>query len=85
MASSSALRPTWVTWVLLVLGVACLAVAVVYWTQPASGLPAFFPGANAASSAKHTKHGIAAAGLGIVLFIAAWMTTGGTKDAAPTP
>jgi len=82
MASSSTLRPTVWTWVLVVLGVACLGVAVVYWTQPANALPGFFPGSNAASAAKHTKHGIAALGLGIVLFIGAWMTTGSKKDAS---
>lgn len=83
MASSTSVRPTTLTWVLAVLGVLCLVVAAVYWTQPADALPSFFPGANAAIAAKHTKHGIAVLGLGIVLFIGAWMTTGQNKDAAP--
>jgi len=79
------MRPTALTWVLILLGVICVVVAVVYWTQPASALPSFFPGADAASAAKHTKHGIAALGLGAVLFLGAWMTTGSTKDSSPTP
>jgi len=84
VASSSSVRPTALTWVLLVLGVVCVVVALVYWTQPANSLPTFFPGANAANAAKHTKHGIAALGVGIVLFIGAWMTTGSKKDSTPT-
>ena len=82
MASSSTMRATALTWVLVALGVVCLGVAVVYWTQPANALPGLFPGANAASAAKHTKHGIAAVGLGIMLFLGAWMTTGSKKDAS---
>lgn len=82
MASSTSVRPTPLTWVLLVLGVICVAVAIVYWTQPANALPSFFPGANAANAAKHTKHGIAAFGVGVVLFIGAWMTTGSRKGTA---
>ena len=82
VASSSSVRPTALTWVLLVLGVICAGVAVVYWTQPANALPSFFPGADTALTAKHTKHGIAALGLGVVLFIGAWMTTGSKKDSS---
>ena len=84
VASSSSVRPTALTWVLLVLGVVCVGVAVGYWTQPANALPPFFPGADAANAAKHTKHGIAALGVGIVLFIGAWMTTGSKKDSTTT-
>jgi len=76
-------RPTALTWVLLLLGVVCVGVAVVYWTQPANALPSFFPGADAANPAKHTKHGIAALGLGVLLCIGAWMTTGSKKDSLP--
>jgi hypothetical protein len=76
-------RPTALTWLLLVLGVLCVGVAVVYWTQPANALPSFFPGANSSSAAKHTKHGLAALGLGAVLFVGAWMTTGSKKDSTP--
>ncbi len=80
MASSNAVRPTALTWILLVLGILFLVVAVVYWTQPADALPSFFPGADATDTAKHMKHGIAAAGLGAILFVGAWMTTGSKKN-----
>ncbi len=84
MASSSGVRPTALTWLLLVLGVICVGIAVVYWTQPANALPSFFPGTDTANAAKHTKHGIAALGLGVVLFIGAWMTTGSKTDSTPS-
>ncbi len=79
MSSSNPVRPTALTWVLVVLGVLCLIVAVMYFTQPADALPSFFPGTDATNAAKHVKHGIAAAGLGAVLFVGAWMTTGSKK------
>jgi len=62
------------------LGIVLFIIAVIYLTQPANALPGFLPGANAASSAKHMKHGIAAAGLGALLFVGAWMTTGSKKS-----
>lgn len=62
VATSSSVRPTALTWVLLAVGLLCLVIAMVYWTEPANSLPSFFPGADAAHAAKHTKHGIAALG-----------------------
>ena len=35
-------------------------VAIVYWVEPASSLPGFFPGHDAGSDHHHVKHGIAA-------------------------
>lgn len=58
------------------LGVVCLVLAVVYWTHAADALPSFLPGYDAARTTPHHKHGIAAAGLGVILLVAAWMTTG---------
>jgi hypothetical protein len=81
MASTNSVRPTALTWILVALGVLLFIAAVVYFTQPADALPSFFPGADAANTAKHTKHGIAAAGLGALLFVGAWMTTGSKKNA----
>lgn len=79
MASTSRNAPRWLTWALVVAGVACIAVAVVYFTSPASQLPAFFPGHDAALSRHHTTHGLGMLGLAAVCFIGAWFTTGSTK------
>jgi hypothetical protein len=68
--------PVWVTWLLVVIGVLCLVAAVVYLTKPASQLPSFFPGHDAAVHGKHFKHGLAAIGVAVIAFIGAWLTTG---------
>ena len=74
--ATNTLRPTALTWLLVALGALALTLAVVYWTHAADQLPSFFPGYDAARTRPHLKHGIAAIGLAVVLFIAAWMTTG---------
>jgi hypothetical protein len=61
----------------VILGIALLVVAVVYWVDTASALPSFFPGHSAGSSHHHVKHGIAAAVLGVGCLIFAWFQTGG--------
>ena len=61
----------------VILGLALLVVAVVYWVDTASALPSFFPGHSAGSSQHHVKHGIAAAVLGVGCLIFAWFQTGG--------
>ena len=55
-----------------VLGVACIAIAIVYWVEPAKSLPGFFPGHQAGSNHHHVKHGLAALLLGLALLAAAW-------------
>jgi len=61
---------------LIVVGVALVAVAIYYWVTPASSLPSFFPGHLAGSAHKHLKHGLAAFIVGILCFIGAWMLSG---------
>jgi hypothetical protein len=61
----------------VILGLALLVVAVVYWVDSASALPSFFPGHSAGSSHHHVKHGIAAAVLGVGCLLFAWFQTGG--------
>jgi hypothetical protein len=56
-------------------GLLLLAVAVVYFAEPAGSLPSFFPGHEAGSGHHHVKHGIAALVLAIVCFIFAWFQT----------
>lgn len=59
-----------------VVGVALLAVAVVYWVESADSLPGFFPGHESGSSTHHVKHGVAAAVVGLALLAYAWFQTG---------
>jgi UDP-N-acetylmuramyl pentapeptide phosphotransferase/UDP-N-acetylglucosamine-1-phosphate transferase len=66
----------------VVLGIALIAVAIVYWAEPAKSLPSFFPGHQAGSNHHHTKHGIAAFLVGLACFAFAWFNTG-PKRARP--
>jgi hypothetical protein len=67
----------------VVLGIALVALAIVYWAEPAGSLPSFFPGHEAGSGHHHLKHGLAAFLLGVALLIFAWFQTG--KDRARHP
>jgi len=60
----------------IVVGVALIAIAIVYWAEPAKSLPSFFPGHQAGSSHHHTKHGIAAFLVGLACLVFAWFNTG---------
>ncbi len=57
-------------------GIALLVVAIVYWAEPASSLPSFFPGHQAGDSEHHVKHGIAALVLALACFVFAWFKSG---------
>jgi len=59
------------------LGILFLAIAIVYWVDPAGSLPSFFPGHESGSSHHHVKHGIAAAIVALGCFVFAWFQTGG--------
>jgi 1,4-dihydroxy-2-naphthoate octaprenyltransferase len=61
----------------IVVGLVLIAIAIVYWAEPASSLPSFFPGHQAGSSHHHTKHGIAAFLVGLACLVFAWFNTGG--------
>jgi hypothetical protein len=61
-------------------GLALVAVAIVYWVEPARSLPSLFPGHEAGSLHHHIKHGIAAFGVGLVLIVVAWF-----RSAPPQP
>ncbi len=71
-------------WIAAVLGVLLIAVAVVYWAEPAHALPSFFPGHEAGSSHHHFKHGLAAFAVGLVLLAFAWFQTGKRPQASST-
>jgi Na+/H+ antiporter NhaD/arsenite permease-like protein len=64
----------------VVVGVALIVVAVIYFVEPEHSLPSFFPGHSSATSAEanhhHTKHGIAALVVAFAVFAFAWFQTG---------
>jgi UDP-N-acetylmuramyl pentapeptide phosphotransferase/UDP-N-acetylglucosamine-1-phosphate transferase len=66
----------------LILGTVLVAIAVVYWAEPARSLPSFFPGHEAGSNHHHVKHGIAAFLVGLACLAFAWFNTGPKKRAA---
>jgi hypothetical protein len=66
----------------VLLGLVFLAIAVVYWVEPAGSLPSFFPGHEAGSSHHHAKHGIAALIVAIACFVFAWFQSGPSENAS---
>jgi amino acid permease len=75
VANRTGFRVRPLTAVLIVVAIALVAVAVVYFTTTATKLPSFFPGHQAGSTRHHTKHGIAVLGLAVLALIGAWFTT----------
>ena len=72
----------WLVALAVVLGVALIVVAVIYWVEPAGSLPSFFPGYEAGSAHHHVKHGIAAFFVGLACLAFAWFNTGPKKSAS---
>jgi uncharacterized membrane-anchored protein YitT (DUF2179 family) len=68
----------------VILGIVLIAIAIVYWAEPAKSLPGFFPGHAAGSTHHHAKHGIAAFLLGIACFVFAWFKSGPERTSAST-
>jgi hypothetical protein len=66
----------------VVVGIALLAVAGIYFADKAESLPSFFPGHQAGSTTHHYKQGIAAIVVALALFVFAWFASGPRKDAA---
>lgn len=63
----------------IVVGIALIAIAIVYLALPAKSLPGFFPGHQAGSDHHHVKHGIAAFLLGAACLVFAWFRTGPSR------
>jgi uncharacterized membrane-anchored protein YitT (DUF2179 family) len=63
----------------IVVGIVLIALAIVYWVEPAKSLPSFFPGHQAGSSHHHFKHGLASFLVGLACFVFAWFNTGGNR------
>jgi hypothetical protein len=68
----------------VLLGLLLVALAILYWVEPAKSLPSFLPGHEAGSSHHHVKHGIAAFLLGLASLVFAWFQTGDRERAAGT-
>jgi O-antigen/teichoic acid export membrane protein len=66
----------------IILGIVLIAIAIVYWAEPAKSLPSFFPGHQKGSNHHHTKHGIAAFLVGLASFAFAWFNTGPKRSRA---
>lgn len=71
--------------ILIVIGIALVALAVYYWVTPAGSLPSFFPGYLAGSAHTHVKHGVAALAVGIVCLLGAWMLSGRQGETRSDP
>ena len=67
--------PEWVTWVLIVLGVALAVVAVMYAFVPSHSLPEWVPGHKAGSSRLHHGHALLLAGMAAIVLVGAWQST----------
>ena len=63
----------------VVVGLALLVLAALYFAESASSLPSVIPGHEAGSGHHHVRHGIAAALLGIGCFVFAWFQSGSTR------
>jgi hypothetical protein len=68
--------PTWVTALLVVIGLLIIVVAVVYFAEPAHKLPSFFPGHTPHGKRARVKHGVAALVVGLLVLVAAWFSAG---------
>jgi hypothetical protein len=66
----------------VVLGIALVVLAFVYWIEPAKSLPSWIPGHTAGSNHHHVKHGIASLLLGVALLIFAWFQSGPKRERA---
>jgi uncharacterized membrane protein HdeD (DUF308 family) len=73
----------WLVPLAVVVGIVLIVIGIVYFAEPASSLPSFFPGHVSSSGAEaahhHVKHGIAAILVGLACFAFAWFNTGPKK------
>ncbi|HYZ77156.1 MAG TPA: hypothetical protein VE596_07240 [Gaiellaceae bacterium] len=70
-----------ITALAVVVGLALIVLAVVYWAEPAGSLPLWIPGHKAESGHHHVKHGIASFLVGLACLAYAWFQTGGQRSA----
>ncbi len=58
--------------VCIVLGIALIMVAAIYFLMPADALPSFFPGHETGLARLRIKHGIVSGAAGVVLLALGW-------------
>ena len=63
----------------VVVGIALIVLAIVYWAEPAGSLPSWIPGHEPHSGHHHVKHGIASFLVGLACLVFAWFNTGGGR------
>jgi hypothetical protein len=66
----------------VLVGLVFLAIAIIYFVEPAGSLPSFFPGHEAGSSHHHAKHGIAALVVALGCFVFAWFQSGPSEPSS---
>ena len=69
----------------IILGIAFLILAGIYFMEPAKSLPSFLPGYEAKVAMHHYKHGIGALILGLACFAFAWFQSGSKKSKETNP
>ncbi len=72
-------RDRGLVWLAIVVGIALIVLAVVYWAEPAKSLPSWIPGHESGSNHHHVKHGIASFLVGLALLVFAWFRSAGPK------
>lgn len=60
---------------LVALGLAFLAIGIIYVAYQAGGLPPMFPGRNSGSTDHHLKHGIVSFAIAGIVWITAWVAS----------
>ncbi len=60
----------------IILGIAFIVLAIIYFITPANALPSFIPGYQVGLIRKHYTHGVASLCLGLVCFAYAWFQSG---------
>jgi hypothetical protein len=63
----------------VLVGLALIVLAVVYWVEPAKSLPSWLPGHEAGSGHHHVKHGIASFLVGLACLVFAWFRSAGPR------
>jgi hypothetical protein len=72
-------RDRYLVWLAVLAGLVLIAIAIVYWAEPAKSLPGFFPGHEAGSNHHHVKHGIASFLVGLACLVFAWFRSAGPR------